>query len=278
MNYYRRYSGDYLRDTARLTLTEHGAYTLLMDYYYADEKPLPLDHEELFLMVRAMRPEDRAAVEKILVLYFQKRVDGYHQKRIDHEIEVSKTARTNGKGGGRPRTTHVTGHETEPQTGTVTGKGTAGKTGDETGNPSESRAGEGGGSGHPPTSNLQPPTTTRQPPVSAAIAAVAKPERVSPPDCPHDQIIDLYHRVLPELPQVAKWTPTRKGYLQARWREDKRHQSLEYWERFFTFVKESDFLCGRAKPIPGKKPFLADLEWIVTQGNFVKILERRYHE
>jgi len=122
--------------------------------------------------------------------------------------------------------------------------------------------------------NREPETVTVNREPSAANAAVAKPP-VSP--CPHEQIIELYHRVLPELPQVAKWTPTRKGYLQARWREDKRHQSIEYWERFFTFVHESDFLCGRAKPKPGDRPFLADLEWLITQGNFVKIIERKYH-
>lgn len=108
------------------------------------------------------------------------------------------------------------------------------------------------------------------------VAGVAKPP-VSPPDCPHEEILKLYHQLLPELPEVAKWTPTRRAYLQARWREDKRHQSLEWWEKFFNFVKESDFLCGKGRPKPGQKPFMADLEWLITQGNFVKVIERKYH-
>src|SRR5688572_21744205 len=103
MNYYRRYVGDYLRDTARLSMLEHGAYNLLLDYYYADERPLPLDRQELYLMVRAMRPEDRKAVDKVLSLFFTEHADGYHQKRVDHEIAVSRTARGNGGNGGRPR-------------------------------------------------------------------------------------------------------------------------------------------------------------------------------
>lgn len=45
MNYYRRYSGDYLRDTSKLSVLEHGAYSLLLDYYYSEETPLPLDLE-----------------------------------------------------------------------------------------------------------------------------------------------------------------------------------------------------------------------------------------
>ena len=96
------------------------------------------------------------------------------------------------------------------------------------------------------------------------------------PHCPHEEIIALYHQLLPTAPRVVSWTPTRKGYLQARWREDKRHQSLNWWEQFFKDVAESDFLCGKARPQPGQKPFQADLEWIITQGNFVKILEKKY--
>ena len=96
------------------------------------------------------------------------------------------------------------------------------------------------------------------------------------PPCPHEQIIELYHRTLPLFPQVVKWTPTRIAKLQARWREDKRQQSLAWWEQFFKDVAESDFLCGRARPQPGQKPFHTDLEWIITQGNFVKILEKKY--
>ena len=111
--------------------------------------------------------------------------------------------------------------------------------------------------------------------LTPATAGVVKPG-VSP--CPHEQIIELYHQCLPELPEVANWTETRKRYLQARWREKPSRQNLDWWKRFFEFIKESDFLCGRAPGTNGKKPFRADLEWIITQGNFVKIVERKYHQ
>ena len=41
MNYYNRHLGDYAKDTRHLTMLEHGAYCLLLDYYYATEKPIP---------------------------------------------------------------------------------------------------------------------------------------------------------------------------------------------------------------------------------------------
>lgn len=92
MNYYRRYVGDYLRDTARLSLLEHGAYTLLLDNYYAEKMPIPLDLNEVYTMVRAMTPGDRQAVKKVLTRYFTKKADGYHNARADREIAKARSA------------------------------------------------------------------------------------------------------------------------------------------------------------------------------------------
>lgn len=41
MNFFKLYIGDYQRDTAHLSVTEHGAYLLMLQHYYATEKPLP---------------------------------------------------------------------------------------------------------------------------------------------------------------------------------------------------------------------------------------------
>lgn len=106
MNYYRRYSGDYLRKTAKLSMLEHGAYSLLLDYYYADESPLPGDREEIYRMVRAMTPADRKAIDKVLGLYFELRNGVHHNERADEEIAKAQpaieAARLNGGKGGRP--------------------------------------------------------------------------------------------------------------------------------------------------------------------------------
>lgn len=158
MNYYRRYVGDYLRDTARLSLLDHGAYNLLLDYYYADERPLPSDRNELYLMVRAMTPADRKSVDKILGLYFTLDDDGFHQKRVDHEIEVSKKARDNGKKHTGSTTGSVTGLITDKATGEITGLSTKVPT----------------GSVHPPTTNHQPPPSNRQPPEKSNVGLDAR--------------------------------------------------------------------------------------------------------
>jgi hypothetical protein len=96
-------------------------------------------------------------------------------------------------------------------------------------------------------------------------------------DCPHLQIINAYHRHLPMGRQVtSKWNGTRKSHLQARWREDKDRQSIEWWERFFDSCAKSAFLTGKVPPRQGSTPFQVSLDWIVSPGNFVKIIEGAY--
>lgn len=101
--------------------------------------------------------------------------------------------------------------------------------------------------------------------------------RNGPPDCPHQQIIALYHELLPMCPGIRDWTPTRAKALQTRWKEDPKRQSIAYWRRFFEYIAESEFLTGRARARDGAKPFTASLDWIVKAENFAKIREGRYH-
>lgn len=101
MNYFELYPGDYLRDTTRLTMLEHGAYLRLLLAYYAEEKPLPSDETELFLVVGAMTPADRAAARKICKRFFPLGDDGLRRNaRADAEIEKAQrriqAARKNG--------------------------------------------------------------------------------------------------------------------------------------------------------------------------------------
>ncbi|MGV7210483.1 hypothetical protein ACLB1G_21830 [Oxalobacteraceae bacterium A2-2] len=116
-------------------------------------------------------------------------------------------------------------------------------------------------------------TTTPDGVVAASVAGGEKVVRIksSKPDCPHQQIIALYHEVLPQCPQIRDWTPARANQLRARWNEDKRRQDLDYWRKFFEYVGTCDFLVGRSK-----QPFFADLEWMTKPGNFAKIREGRY--
>lgn len=57
MHYYQKNIGDYRSATAHLSLLEHGVYNWLIDTYYSNEQPLPLDERVLFRMSLA-RSED----------------------------------------------------------------------------------------------------------------------------------------------------------------------------------------------------------------------------
>lgn len=151
LNYYRRYIGDYHSKTMRLTPTDHGVYGLMLDYCYAEEKPLPLDMDEIHSICKAVRPEDRKAVAKVLAAYFDLHGDGYHNKRADKEIATSQQARVNGKKGG--------GGITDDGGGEITGTGG----GHPPGIPHGEDTGEGGETVHPPTTNHQPSAFNRQP-------------------------------------------------------------------------------------------------------------------
>jgi hypothetical protein len=98
------------------------------------------------------------------------------------------------------------------------------------------------------------------------------------PACPHDAIIDSYHRALPMAREViAAWSGTRRKHLQARWRESPKHQSLAFWDELFAYIAQSPFLTGRTPPTAGRAPFQLALEWIVKPDSFQKIIEGAYH-
>jgi len=87
MNYFELYPGDYLRDTTRLTLVEHGAFLRLLMAYYAEEEPLPAELVELYVIAGALSSADKSAVKKVADRFFPVGPDGLrHNKRADEEI------------------------------------------------------------------------------------------------------------------------------------------------------------------------------------------------
>jgi uncharacterized protein YdaU (DUF1376 family) len=93
VNYYRRYIGDYQRDTMHLSMAEHGAYTLLLDAYYASEGQLPRHLSELNVIARAHTKTEKEAVMKVAQQYFPTNGDGTrHNKRADEELEIALPA------------------------------------------------------------------------------------------------------------------------------------------------------------------------------------------
>ena len=99
MIYFEMYPGDYLKDTTRLSLIEHGAYFKLMLAYYAEEQALPESLSELHIIAGAISAGDKAAVKKVAERYFPVGDDGLrHSKRCDEQIATAQVRIADGQG------------------------------------------------------------------------------------------------------------------------------------------------------------------------------------
>lgn len=122
-----------------------------------------------------------------------------------------------------------------------------------------------------------------------AIASVAiKPATPEKPACPAEEIVRLYHEAMPDNPKVRMLNDARRKTIRARWKEaaslnckpfgySGRDEGLAAWKQFFEVCAESDFLTGRATAQPGKPPFLADIDFLMSPSGFTKCLENKYH-
>lgn len=104
------------------------------------------------------------------------------------------------------------------------------------------------------------------------------------PNCPHEQLIGLYAKHLPELPYPAIWEGKKQNAMRARWRwvlTAKKRDGSQYatneasavawFDRFFAYVAKSDFLTGR------NERFMAcDLGWLMKADNFSKVISGNY--
>ncbi len=104
--------------------------------------------------------------------------------------------------------------------------------------------------------------------------------------CPHEAIVELFGKHLPTLPQprLELWRDGKNAKaLASRWRwvltakkqsgeryAQSAEQALAWFERYFIFVSESDFLMGR------KGEFVCTLGWLVNASNFEKVLSSNY--
>jgi|GEM_PF-1909208 len=85
MHYYKRNIGDYAKKAGRLSMLQHGAYTLLLDTCY-DREQFPTK-EEAIEWTWASTTAEIEAVEFVLRKFFTLEDGVYIQKRIKEELE-----------------------------------------------------------------------------------------------------------------------------------------------------------------------------------------------
>lgn len=137
--------------------------------------------------------------------------------------------------------------------------------------------------GNPPDSLIHRFTDSLIPEDGGDIAAGA-----ATPPCPFEKLVAAYHELMPLNPRVKVMNDKRKASMRARWVEAShleckpfgyktQAEGVEAWRTFFATCAESKFLTGRAKPQPGKPPFFADLEFLMSPSGFANCLENKYH-
>lgn len=236
MHFYQFNIGDYKRDTSHLTLLEHGIYRQLIDLYYLEEKPLDANALRL---ICARTAEEKECAQNILDEFFTKTADGkYEHARCKQEMERIYAKSDKARLSAEKRWNK--------------------------GNYANAMRTHNDGNANGMLPNNPLPNNPILNPL------VANDVDDGMPACPHKEIIALYHEHLPMMTRVKQWTPKRADQLRARWRENKKHQNLEFWKGFFIYVSTRDWLTGR------ENKWQADLEWLTKSQNFVKVIEGKY--
>lgn len=248
MFHYPFHVGDYIADTAHLTLEEDIAYRRLLDLYYTTEQPIPNDFR---LVARRIRMPDYAGmVGAVLREFFAHDLeeDCWRKARCDDEIAKYKGFIEAGKRGAEKRW-----HK----------------------NPTDP-------ANSPPNENQEPRTENQLIDAKASKAATALPP------CPHAKILELYQRHLPNLTQPRVWEGARQVSLKNRWIQAAKPSSyspkgyqtvtdgLLWWDSFFAYIANETKLAQGFES-NGRK-WRPDLEWIVNATNFAKIIDGKYNK
>lgn len=245
MHYYKRNLGDYAKKAGRLTMLQHGAYTLLLDACY-DREAFPT-LEQALDWTWASTEAEVEAVKFVLNRFFKLDKDGqYVQDRILEELlNYHKNADTN-----KRIATEREAKRREKRTKRVQSVDEA-----------------------PPN---QEPLTINQEPLE--VPNGTRQRQALTPSAPIEEIVNLYNEKLPMLPRVTVVNDSRKRAISARWREvvtaDKldRQGGLDFFAWYFGMVSQSKFLTGKAKD------WKADIDFLFNPSKFPRVIEGFYHK
>lgn len=253
MNFFKLYIGDYQRDTAHLSVTEHGAYLLMLQHYYATEKPLPTG-KALHRMLRAQEKAERDAIDCIAAKFWTTTGAGLVNERADAEICKAAT-------------------QADTNRGIAQAREAARKAARERHEQSTNRA-----------TNDQP--NHSQTPEIPPIAPQGGQDRPDIP-CPYAQIVSLYHEHLPSLPRAKLMPPARQRAMRKAWgwvlssttsdgkrRASTADEALHWLAGYFARANDNDFLMGRTPRSAEHKDWRCDIDFLLTDRGMRHVIER----
>lgn len=124
---------------------------------------------------------------------------------------------------------------------------------------------------------------SREPPAASPPPASSKPGLFDidddppqiEPGSPLDQAYEVYAAAATGAgwAQIQKRTGARDASLRKRLKDI---GGVPGWKLALERAAASDFLCGRAPPREGQQPFFADLDFLIRESSFVKLMEGKY--
>ena len=108
------------------------------------------------------------------------------------------------------------------------------------------------------------------------------------PTCPHQDILNLYKKHLPQLAQPRVWDGVRQTNLRQRWLQaakpsvfsphgySSKEEGLAWCDSFFGFIANDTKLAQGFET--KDRTWRPDLVWIVNATNFAKIIDGKYQK
>lgn len=91
---------------------------------------------------------------------------------------------------------------------------------------------------------------------------------------PYRRIAELYNALCPDLVRVRRLTGERKAAIDKRMANGLPDE--DGWKSFFKYCQSRELLTGRVYNDNGRPPWRANLDWILKERNYTKLLEKQY--
>jgi uncharacterized protein YdaU (DUF1376 family) len=254
MHYYQFNISDYRAATAHLSNEEDLAYRRLIDMYYDIEEKIPLDLQWVGRRIRI----EPSVVRDVLNDMFEKHEDGWYHQRCQQVIAEYHAKAEQASRAGKASAERKRNNKSTDVEQAFNGR----------------------------TTDVQ--LTINQEPITNNHIQEAKASSAGTkfPPCPHQAIIELWAKHLPNLAQPRVWEGVRQNHLRNRWIQASKpsvfspqgystvNAGLLWWDSFFKHIANDTKLADGFET-KGRlwKP---DLEWIVNASNFAKIIDGRY--
>jgi len=254
MHYYKRNIGDYAKKCGRLTMLQHGAYTLLIDSCYDREAFPTLD--DAIEWTWASSREEIEAVTFVLRKFFTLQDGVYVQKRIQEELnEYQGKADVNRR---------IALEREAKRRGNITNRAR---------------------DVNEPPPNQEPLTINQEPIDTGTNVPIGKADRLPP--CNSQSIVDLYHTNLPELPAVRLMSDKRQKSISSFWkfvltskktdgtpRAVGSEEALEWIGAYFQRARSNDFLMGLGRKSDGHEGWQCDFDFLLSNKGRVQVIEK----